>query len=173
MISLMQIYPSGQGLVLAYPIWPSVAFGIAALGLAAYAVLRSPRIRRRWPLSLAVLIAAWAAIYVGTFRTTVTDEGGSAYAFLRYDHAVRWQDAADIYLEHPASGTDWQIVVIDRQRRAHRFDVGELSIADRDRVMAYMVDRMPASAFQRVPELLTRHASPGPRPAGFFSDQQI
>ena len=173
MISLLQISTTAKGLVLSYPLWPSLTFAALALGVGVYTVVRRARIRRRWPLGLAIVFAAWAAIYVGTFKATITDETGSAYAFLRYDHAVRWKDAADIYLEHRGGRSDWQIVVIDRQRRAYRFDVAELSIDDRDRVMAYMVDRMPASAFQRAPELLKRHASPGPRHAGFLADQQI
>jgi hypothetical protein len=173
MISLMQISTTAHGLVLSYPLWTSFAFGAIALAAAAYAVACRARIRRRWPVSLAILIAAWAAIYAGTFKATITDDAGSAYAFLRYSHSVRWQDAADIYLERRGNGNDWQIVVIDRERRAYRFDVAELSIPDRDRVMAYMVDRMPANAFRPAPELLKRHASPGARPASFFGDQQI
>jgi hypothetical protein len=77
----------------------------------------------------------------------------------------------DIYLER--RGGDWQIVVIDVRARAHRFDVAELSIEQRDRMMAYMVDRMPEAAFKRAPELLKREAPSGVRPASFFGDQQI
>lgn len=171
MISLVQISEGAQGLVLSYPAWTVVALGAGTLALAALAVFGRARLRRRWPVSVAIVFAAWAAVYVATFRATVTEEGGSAYAFLRYDHTVRWKDAADIYLER--RGADWQIVVIDAQRRAYPFDVGELSIGERDRVMAYMVDRMPETAFRPAPELLRREAPSGARPAGFLSDQQI
>ena len=173
MISLMQISESAHGLAVSYAQWPGIALALFALALTAFAIARRARIHRRWPISLAILISAWAAIYVGTFKTTVTAEGGTAYAFMRYEYSIRWKDAADIYLEHRGTGRDWQIVVIDRQRRAFRFDVTELSVDERDRVMGYMVDRMPPTAFQRVPELLKRHASPGARPASFFGDQQI
>jgi hypothetical protein len=171
MISLMHVSESAKGLVLSYPWWCGTALVFAAFALALFAVLRTTR--RRWPLPLAALVAAWAGIYMLTFRTTITDELGSVYAFLRHDHAVRWKDASDIYLEHSGRGREWQIVVVDRERRAYSFEVGELSIEDRDRVMAYMVDRMPDSAFQRPPELLKRRSAGGARPAGLFSDQQI
>ncbi|HYC47298.1 MAG TPA: hypothetical protein VED01_17625 [Burkholderiales bacterium] len=171
MISLVQISESAQGLVLTYPLWIAIALAAATAALVVFAVVRARKLKRRWPLSLAVVFAAWACVYVATYRMSVSEESGAAYAFLRFDHVVRWNDAADIYLEQ--HGGDWRIVVIDRARRAFAFDVAELSIDQRDRVMAYMVDRMPQSAFPRAPELLRRHAGPGPRPASFFSDQQI
>lgn len=167
MISLLRISENTQGLVLTYPLWIAVALALVGLAL----VFGRARLPRRWPATVAVVFAAWAAFYVATFRATVTDEGGSAYAFLRYDHTVRWKDAADIYFER--DGGDWQIVVVDGQRRAYRFDVAELPVEERERVMAYMVDRMPATALQRTPELLKREATPGARPAGFSSDQRI
>ena len=173
MISLIQISETAHELVLSYPWWVGVALLAVAAALGTYAIARGARIPRRWPITLAILVTGWAAVYVATFRTTITDEGGSVYAFLRYDHSVRWKDAADIFLEHGGAGSAWQIVVIDRQRRAYSFDVAELSIEDRDRVMAYMVDRMPASAFARPPELLKRRSAEGTRPAGWFGDQQI
>ena len=173
MVSLMHISEGAHGLVLSYPGWITVALMLTAAGLAASAIVRRAHIRRRWPVTLAVMVAAWAGVYVWTFKTTVTDEAGSVYAFLRYDHTVRWRDAADIYLEQRGGSSDWQIVVIDKQRRAYSFDVAELSIEDRDRVMAYMVDRMPAGAFARPPELLKRRSADGARPAGWFGDQQI
>ena len=170
-ISLLEVSESAQGLVLSYPLWAAVALAAATAAFIALAVFGRARLRRRWPASVAIMFAAWAAFYVATFKAVVTDEAGSAYAFMRYDHTVRWKDAADIYLER--RGGDWQIVVIDRSRRAYRFDVAELSIDERDRVMAYMVDRMPESAFRPAPELLKREAPAGARPAGFFADQQI
>jgi hypothetical protein len=169
----MHISEGAHGLVLSYPGWIAVALMFTAAGLAAYGIMRRAHIRRRWPITLAVMVAAWAGVYVWTFKTTVTDEAGSAYAFLRYAHSVSWKDAADIYLEQRGGGSDWQIVVIDKQHRAYNFDVAELSIDDRDRVMAYMVDRMPESVFKRPPELLKRRSAEGARPAGWFGDQQI
>src|SRR5688572_13991104 len=162
MISPMQISESTQGIVLYYPIWTAAAFAAGALALAALALAGRARIRRRWPIVAAMLVAAWGAIHVATFRTTITNDAGSAYAFLRYEHHVRWTDARDIYLERAASG-NWRIVVIDRERRAFDFDVADLAVADRDRVMAYMVDRMPRSAF--APEVMKRQAPHGARPA--------
>jgi hypothetical protein len=173
MISLMHLSEGAHGLVLSYPVWIGIALLLLAAGLAVYAIRRRARLRRPWPIALAVVVAAWAGIYVATFKATVTDEAGSVYAFMRSEHTVRWEDAVDIYLEHRGGGSDWQIVVIDNQRRAHGFDVAELSIEDRDRVMAYMVDRMPASAFHRPPELLKRRAEASARPASFLGDQQI
>ena len=173
MNSLMHVSESAHALVLSYPWWTGVALVFAAIAIAAYGIVRRARIPRLWPVTLAVVVAAWAGVYVTTFKTTITDEAGSVYAFLRYDHTVRWKDAADIYLEHRGGGSDWQIVVIDRQRRAYNFDVAELSIEDRDRVMAYMVDRMPVTAPEPAPELLKRRSAEGARPAGWFGDQQI
>ena len=160
-----------HGLVLSYPTWVAAALAAAALAFLALAVFGRARLRRRWPVSVAIVFAAWAAFYVATFRATVTDEAGTAYAFLRYDHTVRWTDAADIYLER--RGGDWQIVVLDAEQRAYPFDVAELSVEERDRVMAYMVDRLPEAAFHRAPELMKREAPSGPRPASFLGDQQI
>src|SRR5690242_761570 len=91
-ISLLQLAEDTHGIVVSYPWWTGAAFGVFALALAAYAVLRGRRMRRAWPVTLAVIVAAWAAIYVATFSTTVNDDGGSAYAFLRYDHTVHWKD---------------------------------------------------------------------------------
>jgi hypothetical protein len=172
MITPMQISETAQGLVLSYPLWTAVAFVAGTLALIALAVFGRSRIRRRWPISLAIVFAAWGAVYSATYQAIVTDEAGSAYAFLRYDHTVRWEDAADIYLERQGSG-DWHIVVIDRHRRAYAFDVAELTVEERDRVMGYMVDRMPESAFRRKPELLKRQAPHAARPASFGNDQQI
>lgn len=169
------MYVSGGAdrLVLAYPLWIGAALLIAAAGLVLFATLARKHIRRRWPISLATVVAAWAGLYFATFNATITPESGSVYAFLRYDHSVRWQDAADIYLEHRGGAAEWHIVVIDRHRRAFDFNVADLSIEDRDRVMTYMVDRMPESAFRRAPALMKREASQGARPIGLFSDQQI
>ena len=171
MISLLQISEGAQGLVLSYPLWTVIALAAGTLALGALFVFGRARLPRRWPVGIAIVFAAWAAFYVATFRATVTDESGSAYAFLRYDHTVRWKDAADIYLER--RGGDWEIVVVDGRQRAYRFDVAELPVEQRDRVMAYMVDRMPETAFRRSPALLRREAPTGARPASLFSDQQI
>jgi hypothetical protein len=173
MSSLMYVSGGADRLVLAYPLWIGAALLIAASALVLLAALARKRIRRRWPISLAIVVAAWAGLYFATFNATITRESGSVYAFLRYDHSVRWKDAADIYLEHRGGGTEWHIVVLDRNRRAFDFNVADLSIEDRDRVMSYMVDRMPESAFRRAPALLKREASHGARPIGLFSDQQI
>jgi hypothetical protein len=173
MISPMHISESASGIVLSYPWWCGAALISTAVALALVAAFCSTRLRRRWPITLAAFVAAWAGIYVATFQATITNESGSAYAFLRYDHTIRWKDATDIYLEHRGAGRDWQIIVVDRERRVYNFDVAELAIEDRDRVMGYMVDRMPQSAFQRPPELLKRRSAEGTRPAGFFGDQQI
>ena len=173
MSSLMYVSGGADRLVLAYPLWVGTALLITAAALVLFAALARKRIRRRWPISLATVIAAWAGLYFATFRATITQESGSVYAFLRYDHSVRWKDAADIYLEHRGGAAEWHIVVIDRHRRAFDFDVADLSIEDRDRVMSYMVDRMPESAFGRAPALLKREATPGARAIGLFSDQQI
>jgi hypothetical protein len=172
-ISLLHLSRDAHGLVLSYPWWVAAALALASLGLTAYVGLRRRRLARAWPVTLAALVAAWAGIYVATFRIAITDESGSGYAFLRYDHTVRWKDAADIYLEQRGGASDWQIVVIDRHRRAYNFDVAELPLEQRDRVMAYMVDRMPASAFDRAPELLKRRSAAGARTVGLFGDQQI
>lgn len=173
MISLMQITEGAHGLVLTYPLWAGIAFLIGALALVAFAIVGRSRARRRWPITVATLVAMWAGLYFVTFKATITDDGGSVYAFMRYDHTVRWKDATDIYLEQRSGARDWHIVVLDRERRAFDFNVAELSIDDRDRVMAYMVDRMPDSAFQGAPALLKRRAPTGARPVGLFSDQQI
>jgi hypothetical protein len=117
-------------------------------------------------------VAAWAGLYFVTFRATLTDDAGSVYVFTGSPHTVHWRDAADIYLEQRGGGHDWHIVVVDTQQRAFDFNVADLSIEDRDRVMAYMVDRMPDKAFARSPTLMKRQAPYGPRPAGLFSDQQ-
>jgi hypothetical protein len=109
-------------------------------------------------------------MYFATFNATINADAGSVYGFLRYDYSVRWKDASDIYLER--RGGDWTIVVRDRSARAYGFNVGDLSIEERDRLMAFMVDRMPASAFRADTAVLKREGE-GPRPASFFSDQQI
>ena len=172
MISLLQVSEQTDRLVLSYPIGVAIAFLVAASLLLGYAVYARKVARRRWALAAATLVAAWAGLYFATFSATITRDGGSVYAFMRYDHSVRWQDAADIYLEQRGGGHDWHIVVLDRQRRAYDFNVADLSIDDRDRVMAYMVDRMPESAFHRDTTVMRREG-PGPRPASFSSDQQI
>ena len=171
MISLVNISESAHGLELAYPLWCVVALALATAALLVFARVRGSRMRRRWPLSLAVVITAWATVYVATYRMSVEDDAARGYAFLRFDHAVRWKNAIDIYLEQ--GGGDSRIVVIDRERRAYGFDVAELSIDDRERVLARMVDHMPAGAFARAPELMRRQADPAARPARLFSDQQI
>ena len=169
----MQISESAHGLVLSYPLWTGIAFLAAAAAFVVFAIVARRRLHRRWPISVATLVALWAGLYFVTFKATITEEAGSVYAFMRYDHTIRWKDAADIYLEQRSGARDWHIVVLDRQRRSFDFNVAELSLDDRDRVMAYMVDRMPQSAFQAAPALLKRHAPEGTRPIGLFGDQQI
>src|SRR5688572_4950368 len=117
MVSLVQISHSAQGLVLTYPLWTAVALAAAAAALLAYAIVRGRRMQRRWPLSLAVVFATWAAVYAATYRMSVNDDAAGAYAFLRFEHIVRWKDAADIYLER-RGGAEWQIVVRDHARRS-------------------------------------------------------
>ena len=171
MNSSLQISESADALVLSYPLSIALAFGAVLMAIAAFAWLARRRFARGWPIHLAVALAAWATLHVATFRMTFSADAGSAYAFLRHDHTVRWRDAADIYLER--SGADWRIVVIDRERRAYPFDVAELTAEERDRVMAYMVDRMPQDAFRAAPELLRREAAQGTRHVNFAADQQI
>jgi hypothetical protein len=170
MFSAMQISESSSGLVLSYPLWMGVVFLLLAAIAVECAVRGRDRIRRRWPLVAATVIASWAGLYFTTFSTIITAEAGSAYGFLRYDHSVRWHDAADIYLER--RGGEWAIVVRDRSARAYDFYVGDLTVEQRDRVMTYMVDHMPPSAFHPDTALLKREAS-GARPVSLFSDQQL
>lgn len=172
MSSLMHVSQGADRLVLSYPLWIGLTLLLVAVALAACAIRARRQLRRIGPVSVATIVAAWAGLYFATFTATLTADTGSVYAFLRYDHAVRWEDAADIYLEQRGGGSDWHIVVLDRQRRAFDFNVADLSIEDRDRVMAYMVDLVPDSTFSRSPALLKRQAPQGPRPVGLFSDQQ-
>jgi hypothetical protein len=172
MISLVQISETAQGLVLAYPRWSAIALAAAAATLLALAFVRATRVKRRWPFCVAVVFAAWAAIYAATYRVNVSDDAAHAYAFMRFDHTVRWNDAADIYLEQ-RDGAGKQIVVTDRARRLYVFDVAELSREECERVLAYMVARMPAGSLARAPQLMRRHAAPAVRPPGSFGDQRI
>lgn len=171
MFSLMQVSLDADRLVLAYPLAVGVAFLLVAGALGVCAILARRRGRRRWAIAAATLVAAWAGIYFATFNATITNEGGSVYAFLHDDRALHWKDAADIYLER--AGEDWRIVVLDRERRAFDFNVTDLAIEERDRVMAYMVDRMPSEAFKAAPVLLKRQAPEGPRRIGLFAEEQI
>lgn len=171
MFSLMHVTQGADRLVLSYPLWIACALLIAAGAFLGYGVLR--RSRRRWTMGLATLVAAWAGLYFATFNATFTGESGSVYGFLRYDQRMQWKDAADIYLEQRGGPRDWYVVVVDRKRRIFDFNVADLSIEDRDRVMAYMVDRMPESVFRGEPALMKRHGAVGARRVGLFADQQI
>ena len=162
----MQIYATAGSLSLSYPLWIGAVFALLAVAAIAYSRIA----RRRWALIAAALMSSWAAVYFTTFSTTITNDAASVYGFLRYGHSVRWHDARDIYLER--RGGDWTIVVRDRDDRAYDFNVGDLPIEARDRVMAYMADRIPESAFRRDSALLKREAE-GARPVSLFSDQQI
>jgi hypothetical protein len=173
MITLLQVTQGPDQLVLSYPLWIGLTLLAIAGALLGRMLYARARIRRSWALAVAILLAGWSGLYFYTFKATLSDEAGSVYAFMRYDHAVRWADAVDIYLEHRGGGRDWHIVVIDRERRAHDFNVADLSVEDRDRIMGYMVDRMPAGAFARAPALLKRHADRGLRRVDLLGDQQI
>ena len=173
MFSPMQISESAHGLVLSYPLSTGVTFLAAAVALVGYGLLGRRLIRRRWPIVLATAVAIWAASYFITFRVMLDDKAGSVYAFWGGDRSIRWQDATDIYLEHRGGATDWYVVVLDTQRRPFDFEVGDLSVEDRHRILAWMVDRMPPGASSDKPALLQRHAPYGPRRASLFSDQQI
>jgi hypothetical protein len=173
MFSVMQISESAHGLVLSYPLWTGIGFLAGAAALLAAALIARSRLRRGWAIGVATLVALWAGVYFTTFRATITDEAGSVYAFLRHDHTIRWKDAADIYLERRNGERDWHIVVLDRHRQTFDFDVAELSVQDRERVMAYMLERMPTGASERTPALLRRQAPARARPAGLLGDQQI
>jgi hypothetical protein len=172
MFSSMHVSQSAHGVIVSYPLWTGLVFLVTAAALAGYSVVGGALIRRRWAITVAVIVSAWAGAYFATFKATLDDQAGSVYAFLRYDHSVRWKDAADIYLER-RGGADWYIVVLDSKRRAFDFNVADLTIEDRDRIMAYMVDRMPASAFARDPALLKREAPYAARRASSLTDQQI
>ena len=170
MLSALHLSTNADGLVLSYPLWIAALFGSLAAFAVGLAIVARRRLKRPWPLFAAAIVASWAAVYFATFNATLTHDGGTVYGFLRYDESVRWRDARDIYLER--RGGEWTIVVRDDANHAHDFAVGELAIPDRDRVMAFMVDRMPASAFRRDDSVLRREGE-GPRPASFSSDQQI
>ena len=169
MLSPMHISESAAGLTLHYPLWIGVLFALLALVAVAYTAIARRRLKRYWPLLAAAAISSWAGVYFMTFSATFDAEGGAVYGFMRYDHSVRWRDARDVYLER--SGGDWTIVV-RAERGAYELNVGDLAAEARDRVMAYIVDRMPASAFRPDTALLKREGD-GPRPVSFFSDQQI
>ena len=172
MISVMQVTHGTDRLVLSYPLAVGVGLLLVATALAVGALVRRPRGRGQWALPTAAVVAAWAGLYFATFNVTITNETGSVYAFMRYDQDVRWKDAADIYLER-RGGEDWHIVVLDKKRRAFDFSVADLPLEERDRVMAYMVDRMPPDAFTAAAPLLKREAAEGMRQIGLFADQQI
>lgn len=172
MLSLMQLSEEADRLVLAYPLWTGAAFLVAAAALVAVAVLARSRLKRRWPVSAAVVIAAWAAVYFATFNATLTAESGRVYGFMRYNDAMHWKDAIDVYLERSAAAGEWRIVVLDRNRRQVHFNVADLSAEERDRVIAYIVDRLPANVFRSEPTLLKRDA-PDARRVTFLPDQQI
>jgi hypothetical protein len=172
MYALMHVAEHTDRLVLSYPLWIGVTLLAAAGAFMACAVIGSRRIRRRWTLTVATAVAAWSGLYFATFNATLTHDSGSVSAFMASAHTVYWKDAADIYLEQRGSGHDWHIVVLDVRQRPFDFNVADLSINDRDRVMAYMVDRMPETAFARSPTLMKRQAPYGPRPVGLFSTPQ-
>jgi hypothetical protein len=173
MFSAMQISESAQGLVLTYPLSTGVVFLAVAALLTGYGLFGRRLIRRRSPVVLAGAVALAAASYFLTFRATLDDEAARVYAFLYADRAISWKDAADVYLERREGGDDWRIVVLDGRRRAFDFDVTHLSLEERHRVMAYMVDRVPAGVSSGTPALLERQAPYGPRRASVLSDQQI
>jgi len=173
MFSPMQISESAQGLVLSYPLSTGLIFLFAGIAVAALSLLGRRIIRRRWPIVLAAAVSMWAATYFLTFRAALDDQAGSIYAFPYSGWSIMWKDATDVYLEHRGGGTDWHIVVRDAQRRPFEFEVGDLSIEDRHRLMAFMVDRMPPGASSGEPALLLRRAPYGPRRASLLSDQQI
>jgi hypothetical protein len=173
MFTLMHVSQSTDHLVLSYPLWVGAALLLAAAALCACAIFSRKRVRARWAVGVATVVATWAGIYFATFNARITNDAGSVYAFLKHDHSIRWKDASDIYLERRSGARGWQIVVLDRQRRAFAFDVADLSVDDRDQVLAYMVDRMPPDAFPREPALLKRKAPDHARRVGLFADQQI
>ena len=170
MTSLMQISQHADQLVVSYPWWIAVALLLLSAALLRFAVFGATMMRRRWIIGVATVVAAWAGLYFATFNATLTNEAGSVYVFLGHPRVVQWQDAKDIYLER--RGREWRIVVLQTEKRPFELNVADLSVGDRDRIMAYMVDRMPENAFPRSPALLRRHAPGGPRPAGYLSDQQ-
>jgi hypothetical protein len=172
MLSLMQLSQSADRMVLAYPLWTGMAFFAVAAALAAVAVLARRRLWRRWPVSAAIVVAAWAGVYFTTFNATLTADSGRVYGFMRYDHALDWKDAIDVYLERSTGAGEWRIVVLDRNRREVEFSVADLAVEERDRVMAWIVDRMPESAFRRAPALLKREGGDARR-VSLFPDQQI
>jgi hypothetical protein len=172
MYSLMHVTQGVDQLVVSYPLWIGVVLLLAAAAFLVCALFAGKKIRRRWTVSVATVIAVWSGLYFATFNTTITREAGTVYGFLRYDHSIRWQDAVDIYLEQRGGG-NWHIVVLDTHRHTFDFDVADLSIDDRDRVMAYMVDQMPDTAFPRAPALMKRQGPIGTRRVGLFADQQI
>lgn len=173
MFSAMQISESAQGLVLSYPLSTGLVFLAAAVALSGYGLLGRRFVRRRWPVVFAGFVALWAAGYFMSFTATLDQEAGSVYVFPGPQQSIRWQDAADVYLEHRGGGSDSRIVVLDAQRRMFDLDVANLSLDDRQRVMEYMVDRIPPGASGRTPALLERQAPAGARRVSLFSDQQI
>ena len=173
MFSLMHISDEAHAIVVSYPLW--VGLGLLALAavLAACNFAAGVRIvRRRWVLSAAMLVAGWSGLYFATFKATIGPEAGTVYAFLRYDHTVAWKDAADIYLEQQGSGPS-HIVVVDRKRRPYDFNVADLADTDRERLLDYMIARMPHDAPSDARALIKRQAPASVRRVGYFSDQQI
>jgi len=172
MTSLMHLSQHSDRLVLAYPAWVGIAFIVAAVVLVVCVVFGGQRTRRRSLFGVASVVAAWAGLYFATFNATITHETGSVSAFMHDQRAMQWKDAKDLYLERRGSERDSRIIVLDARGQPFEIGVGDLSIADRDRLMAYIVDHVPDSAFPRSPSLLKRHAPNGTRRVGVFSDQQ-
>lgn len=166
----MQLTQHADHLVLSYPWWIGTGLLIAATILLTCAAFGARALRRRWTATAAGAVSIWAGLYFTTFTAVITQESGSVHTFPRHEQTVNWKDATDIYLER--SGGEWHIVIVDALKRKLEFNVADLPISDRDRVMAYMVDRMPETAFPRSPGLMKRHAPGASRPVGFFSDQQ-
>jgi len=136
-----------QGLILTYPSWISLLFGVAALA-AAYALVWRPDgpTKRRIGGCFAASFLSVAALYFGTYTARFDDTGASLRAFARYDLSVSWQNVRGIRLERARNrGQVGHVLMIATASGELEFNISDLDDAGLGRLIPFVDKQIDSS----------------------------
>jgi len=129
---------------MSYPLWLGI-LSVAGIALFAYAARPKAEVKKRWAILVVGALLTWVGIYFATFKATLTAESGRVYGFLRYNERIDWTDAAAaaVVQRSGRGGPSYFLVVAGRSGGEFELPLGGLNDGERQRVVAYVLSKMP------------------------------
>ena len=141
---MINLVETSSGFVMSYPLWLGI-LSIAGVALIAYAARPKAEVKKRWGIIVVGALLTWGGIYFTTFKATLTAESGRVYGFLRHNERIDWTDAtaAAVVQRSGKGGPSYFLLVARRSGGDFELPLGGLNDAERLRVVAFVLSKMP------------------------------